>query len=437
MVRRWLGLVVLYLFHGAILAAGVQVESIRLWAAPDNTRVVLDLSAPVKHKLFTLAAPDRVVIDLPAASVATTAVSVPADSLVRRVRNGKRDNGDLRLVLDLAAAATPKSFLLPPNQQYQSYRLVIDLADRRSKQAVQPVKSARQLDDKARDLVIAVDAGHGGEDPGAHGKHGTREKTVTLAIARQLKTLLDREPGMRGYLVRDGDYYVSLRDRIKRAHRAGADLFVSIHADAFRDRRVHGSSVYVLSQRGASSEMARILAKSENASDLMGGVKLIGKDPLLQSVLLDLSQNASIEASNTVAENVLRGLKNLGKVHKSSVQRAGFVVLKSPDIPSILVETAFISNPKEEKRLRDATHQRRLASAMLDGIRSYFHANPPPGTWVAQQTPPPARQHVIRRGDTLSAIARRYAISLKELKTANGLHGDRVRVGEVLKIPQG
>ncbi len=434
MLKRFLLLLTLSLLSPWAWAEAVKVEGVRLWAAPDNTRVVLDVSAPVDHRVFTLAGPDRVVIDLSKSQYRAAAVSIPENSLVTRVRNGARDNGDLRLVLDLRSSTTPKSFLLPPNEQY-GHRLVIDLADQQQAKAQQPVKTVQQVAGKARNVVIAIDAGHGGEDPGANGKFGTREKNVTLAIARELKKLLDAEPGMSGYLVRDGDYYVSLRDRIKRAHQANADLFVSIHADAFQDRRVHGSSVYVLSRRGASSEMARILAQSENASDLVGGVSLNDKDPLLQSVLLDLSQNASIEASTVVAENVLNQLKGIGKVHKKEVQRAGFVVLKSPDIPSILVETAFISNPDEERRLQNRSHQQKLASSLLTGIRGYFRSNPPPGTLMAQMSPTRPMQHVIQRGDTLTKIAQRYEVSLNALKNANGLRSDRVMVGDVLRIP--
>ena len=277
--------------------------------------------------------------------------------------------------------------------------------------------------------MIAIDAGHGGEDPGARGPRGTREKTVVLQIAKRLERLVDREPGFRAVMIREGDYFMPLRKRASKAHEHRADLFVSIHADAFHDRRARGSSVYVLSQRGATSEMARILAETENAADLIGGVSLNDKDDLLKTVLLDLSQTASIEASMEVGENVLGHLRRLGKVHKRRVQQAGFVVLKSPDIPSILVETAFISNPGEERQLRNGKHQQNLATAILKGIKSYFRNNPPPGTLMAQ------RQHVIKRGDTLSEIAQRYDVSMNQLRVANGLKGNSLRIGDVLKIP--
>lgn len=292
-----------------------------------------------------------------------------------------------------------------------------------------PIKSAHDLQ-RGRELIVAIDAGHGGKDVGARGPSGTHEKDVVLAIARKLAALVDQEPGMRPVLVRDGDHFIRLRERMNKARKHRADLFVSIHADAFSDHRARGSSVFVVSERGASSETARILAAQENAADLVGGVKLNDKDELLKSVLLDLSQSASIEASMTVADNVLGELKQVGRVHKRRVQQAGFMVLKSPDVPSILVETAFISNPEEERMLRDSRHQQRLAQAILKGIRAYFRDNPPPGTVVA------AREHVVKRGETLSGIAQRYAVSADRLRVANDMADDTVRVGGVLRIPE-
>ena len=295
----------------------------------------------------------------------------------------------------------------------------------------------RTLSDNApgRELIIAIDAGHGGKDVGARGPSGTHEKDVVLAIARKLAELVDKEPGMRSVLVRDGDYFIRLRDRMTKARKQRADLFVSVHADAFSDHRARGSSVFVVSERGASSEMARILAAQENAADLVGGVKLNDKDELLKSVLLDLSQSASIEASMNVADNVLSELKQVGRVHKTRVQQAGFMVLKSPDVPSILVETAFISNPEEERMLRDSRHQQRLAYAILKGIRAYFRDNPPPGTVIAAADAA-RREHVVKRGETLSGIAQRYAVSMDRLRVANRMSNDTVRVGGVLRIPE-
>jgi N-acetylmuramoyl-L-alanine amidase len=293
---------------------------------------------------------------------------------------------------------------------------------------------------RGRNVVVALDAGHGGKDPGAVGRHGTREKDVVLQIARRLKARIDREPGMEAYLTRDGDYFVPLRERIERARRQRADLFVSIHADAFKNRQARGSSVYVLSPRGATDEAARWLAARENAADLVGGVSLDDKDAMLASVLLDLSQTAAIDASVNVADQVLSRLGTVGRLHRSTVGRAGFLVLKSPDIPSILVETAFISNPDEEAQLKNARHQEALAGAIVDGIRAYFYDNPPPGTLLAMEGPPARSEpveHIIVRGETLSGIASRYNVSLSALRRHNRLKNDRIRIGQTLEIPAG
>ncbi len=427
----------------ALAATAVQVNAVRLWAGPENTRVVLDLSAPAAHEVFTLANPDRVVVDIPSGRLSLTEQSLPTVAgVVRDIRYAHRDNGTLRIVMDLTQPVSPRSFLVEPNEAY-GHRLVVDLgltvAATAATDSTRTVVKKRLADSGAgRDIVVAIDAGHGGEDPGAIGRRGTREKDVTLAIARRLKTHIDSEPGMRAVLTRDGDYFVSLRDRIVRARKHQADMFVSVHADAVRDRRVAGSSVYVLSSRGASDEAARWLAERENAADLVGGVSLDDKDDVLASVLLDLSQGASMSASVDAAEYVLKHLNRVGSVRRGRVQHAGFVVLKSPDIPSLLVETAFISNPGEETRLRDRTHQDSLAVAILGGVREYFFASPPPGTRLAQLKAEGAvrTSHVISRGDTLSAIAEHYRVSLAALRAANGLRSDRIAVGQVLEIPR-
>ena len=424
-------IILLVLIAATGQAAPVAVQNLRMWQAPDETRLVFDIAAPVEHTVFTLTSPDRVVIDLKNASLSRPlAQPTVEDKVLAEIRSAVRPNGDLRVVLDLKTRVRPKSFLLRPNRSY-GHRLVLDL--RKGDGRVLPRKaSAWQGRGKLRDVVVAIDAGHGGEDPGATGRRGTREKDVVLAIARELERQMMREPGMRPVMVRTGDYYIRLRKRIEIARAERADLFVSIHADAFRDRRVRGSSVYALSQNGATSEAARWLAERENSADLIGGVSLDDKDDLLASVLLDLSQTATIEASLDIGDEVLEGLKRLGKTHKPRVQQAGFAVLKSPDIPSILVETAFISNPQEEKRLRDPRHQRRLATAILKGVRAYFRTHAPPGTFLA------AREHIIERGDTLSEIAARYGVSLKTLQLANRIkNSNRLKVGEILHIPGG
>jgi N-acetylmuramoyl-L-alanine amidase len=363
----------------ALAASPVDVRETRVWAGPDSTRVVLDLSGRMEHTLFTLHDPERVVVDLPGARL--TRPGLPAgQGLIRQIRAAARDTGDLRIVLDLTGAVQAKSFLAAPNESY-GYRLVIDLSPPAD---AAPVRAQHAPNGNMRDLVIAIDAGHGGDDPGAIGRGGTREKDVVLAIARALRDAVGREPGMRPYLTRDGDYFVEHRRRMEKARAEQADLFVSIHADSIRDRAVAGASVYVLSARGASDEAAKILAERENAADLIGGVSLDTKDDVLSSVLVDLLQNASMTASMEAAQHVLGELERVGEVRKPRVQQARFLVLKSPEIPSMLVETAYISNPQDERRLRDSGYQQRLASAILAGFRSYFYDNPPPGTRIAQ-----------------------------------------------------
>ncbi|NIR32661.1 MAG: AMIN domain-containing protein [Gammaproteobacteria bacterium] len=408
--------------------AQVQVESVRMWPAPDHTRVVFDITGPVDHTLFQLSDPDRVVVDLRNARFETTVPSPEGqDKFLARIRSAPRNHGDMRVVFDLKRAAQPKSFLLKPNSKY-GHRLVIDLREKNGG-ARSAVKSARSRPAKLRDVVIAIDAGHGGEDPGAIGHQGTFEKNVTLAVAQEVEALINRERGMRPVMIRRGDYYIGLRERTDIARQHRADLFVSIHADAFRDRRARGSSVYVVSRNGASSEAARWLAEQENRADLVGGVSLDDKDELLASVLLDLSQTATLSASVDVADKVLEELRGLGRLRSRRVERAGFVVLKSPDIPSVLVETGFITNPHEERKLRTGRHRKALARAIVKGIHRYFDRNAPPGTLLA------TREHVITRGETLSGIAQRYRISLDTLRAVNGIHGEHIVEGQILRIP--
>ena len=446
-------------FTAGNLQAGETIKGVRSWSAPERTRLVFDTTGEVEHKLFALNGPERVVIDIKNCKLIQSPPVLKDNRFVKAMRKGIRNGTDVRLVLDLKEAVTTKSFQLRPNGEY-GHRLVVDLYEKRplkdgndktvtsttaekptvnkptkpvaSKNEPKPIEPPKP----ARDLVIAIDAGHGGEDPGARGRRGTREKDVVLQIAKRLKKLVDAEPGMRGVLVRKGDYYIPLRKRMTIARQHKADFFASIHADAFRDPRAHGSSVYVLSKSGASSEAAKWLAAKENSSDLVGGVSLDDKDNVLASVLLDLSQSATMQVSHDVAGKTLKNLRKLGPTHGNSVQKARFVVLKSPDIPSMLVETAFISNPKEEKKLRSADYQQKVAKAVLGGIRSYFHKSPPPDTWLAQRnTPAKSERHVIAPGDTLSEIAIKYSVSLATLKNINSIKGDRIRVGQVLKIP--
>ena len=415
----------------AASSAAVEVKQVRMWPAPDNTRLVFDLSAPVDHTVFSLKAPNRVVIDLKSSQFSG---SLPrfdySQTRIQTIRYARRKQGELRFVVDLNDAVQVKSFILKPQGSY-GHRLVIDL-NHGKKQAL---KTSRKIyapqQNGRRDIVIAIDAGHGGDDPGALGSRGLREKDVVLAIARRLEKLIRKEPGMTPVMIRSGDYYVGLKQRVKIARKKRADLFISIHADAFRNGKARGSSVFVLSERGASSEVASFLARSENRSDLIGGISLDDKDDLLKMVLVDMVKNSTIEDSHEVAAQVLGKLKHVNHLHKSQVERAGFRVLKAPDVPSILVETAFISNPAEARKLKSGRHQQALAKAIMTGVRSYFRANPPPGTLLAQKP----KKHVISRGETLSGIAARYRISVASLKRSNSLRSNTLQVGKVLHIP--
>jgi N-acetylmuramoyl-L-alanine amidase len=428
-IRTLLSLVLL-LSPIAVIAG--EIQAVRVWAGPDYTRVVFDVSEPLDYKLFGLADPDRIVIDFRATRMANSASEVQPRGLLGGIRSGAREKSDLRVVFDLTGKSRPKSFLLQPAENF-GYRLVVDLYPEQAKAPARRVEDLVQTRD--RDVVVAIDAGHGGEDPGAIGPGGTREKNVTLAIAKELARLIDAEPGMRAELIRTGDYFLPHRQRYMRAREARADLFVSIHADAFTNRAANGSSVYILSPRGASSEAARWLAERENRADLVGGVSLDDKDDTLAAVLLDLSQGATLEASNRAAEAVLSGLSRVGKTHKRYVERANFMVLRSPDVPSLLIETAFISNPDDERRLRDPAHQRRLAAAVVDGVREFFIKAPPPGTWYAAHQDAEPLRHVVSRGETLTHIARRHRVSISAIRAANNLNSDLVKVGDVLRIP--
>ncbi|WP_413772293.1 N-acetylmuramoyl-L-alanine amidase [Marinobacter sp. P4B1] len=427
----------------SLASAAAQVEGVRIWPAPDHTRLVLDTAGAVEHNVFSLSDPSRLVIDLKNVSLKTDFSKVDLEgSPIRRIRSARRNGSDLRVVLDLASDIKPRSFALEPNQQY-GHRLVVDLIDEKGSR-IERATSPTVTQDSAgkRDIIVVIDAGHGGEDPGAIGPRGTREKDVVLRMAKTLADLVNKQPGFTAKLTRTGDYYIGLRNRTILARKYNADLFVSVHADAFRTPQPSGASVFALSQRGATSETARWLAQSENSSDLIGGaggLSLEGRDEMLAGVLLDLSMTASINASLGVGSSVLGRLGNVAKLHKPGVEQAAFVVLKSPDIPSILVEAGFISNPKEEKNLASQWYRDKLASAIMDGIHEYFRRTPPPGTLLAWQKQnkgsPEVSQYRIRRGDTLSGVARQNQTTVSELMRFNGMSDDRVMVGQTIRIP--
>jgi len=461
-IRTLIGGLVLLLMATDLHAAS-DVQSVRLWRAPDNTRLVFDLSGPVEHKIFTLTAPDRLVIDVTGATLKAELDKLPLKNTpVASLRAGQHDADTLRVVVDLHAPVAPKSFSLAPNQQY-GHRLVVDLFDQATsaRAATQPPATATPATPAApvsptlpavklpatasskRDIVIAIDAGHGGEDPGAIGPGKIYEKQVVLQISKELQRQINADKGFRAELVRTGDYFIPLRKRTEIARKKGADLFVSIHADAAPRSAAYGASVFALSDRGATSETARWLADSENRSDLIGGagnVSLGDKDQMLAGVLLDLSMTASLSSSLNVGQKVLSNMGRITPLHKRRVEQAGFMVLKSPDIPSILVETGFISNPSEAKKLQTASHQQSLARSIHSGVRQFFHENPPPGTYVAWlrdsgKIASAPREHIVRSGESLALLAQRYQVSLTSLRSANNLRNDVIKIGQTLNIP--
>ncbi|MEC8158681.1 MAG: N-acetylmuramoyl-L-alanine amidase [Pseudomonadota bacterium] len=440
--RSLLAIVCFVTLLTAHVSASVEVEDVRLWRAPDHTRVVLDLSGPTTHKVLELANPSRLVLDVSDASLAGALTDLPLDGTpIARVRSGIREGQDLRVVFDLSADVNPKSFQLAPNER-TGHRLVLDLFDAEpSRQTViaAPKKTVKTAD-RRRPVVVAIDAGHGGEDPGASGPKKLREKHVVFQIANRLKSKFDASSRFRPIMIRTGDYYITHKGRRDLARKNQADLFISIHADAFADPSANGASVYALSTRGATSTTAQFLADKENAADLVGGVAVSNMDDVLAGVLTDLSMTGTLDSSLSVGAEVLGEIGKVApRLHKTKVEQAAFLVLKSYDIPSILIETGFISNPKESSLLATPTYQDKMASAIFRGVQRWFKSNPPPGTVFARTTSgeaPAGRTVKVVRGDTLSGIAAKYAISVDEIMQSNSLSSKTIKVGQVLIIPE-
>ncbi|MDK9703326.1 MAG: N-acetylmuramoyl-L-alanine amidase [Sulfuritalea sp.] len=392
---------------GAGATAGSSILAVRVWPARDYTRVTLEHDQAIKYSHLLVKDPERLVVDLEGVEFNSVLQMLPSkildsDPYIKLIRAGRNKPGVVRLVIELKGEVKPQVFSLPPVGEY-GHRLVLDLYPAEpidplmallEKSGEPPLKAESSLDSRTRPMekpaepppdkpeiarlvTIVLDPGHGGEDPGAIGRGGSHEKNVTLSVARRLKAKIDATPNMRSVLTRDGDYFIPLNQRVQKARRVQADLFVSVHADAFIKSTARGSSVFVLSENGASSSAARWLANKENSADLVGGVNLGVKDPYLARTLLDLSQTATINDSLKLGKHVLGELGRINTLHKAHVEQAGFAVLKAPDIPSILIETAFISNPEEEARLNDEAYQDRMAEAILRGIRGYFARNPP------------------------------------------------------------
>lgn len=451
------------------MGVAADVKAARVWAGPEYTRVVFDLSGPATYKMSQGDVPGTVVLDIAGSSVSGDFSAPGAQGLFKSMSSGKQ-GGNARMTAKVDTQAKPKSFLLKPAGDY-GYRLVLDLypggqsdpgdnspgdsspggsdggdtpavADAPTPPPAPVTRSSRGSRGRAvapgkvpppltgeRKVIVAIDPGHGGEDPGARGATGLREKDVTLQVGRELADQINRQPGMQAFLTRTGDYFIPLKRRYEIAREHNADMFVSIHADAFKNSDAKGSSVWVLSPRGKTSEAARWLADRENRADLVGGVSLDDKDDSLAAVLLDLQQGYAMQASESIAGNVLKALGRLGPTHRGYVERANFVVLRSPDVPSILVETAFITNPAEERRLRDDSHRRELATAVLGGVRNYFESMPPPGTWFAAQA---AR----RNGTSLASTAASAPAAPAVASDANAVASDAVKSASRAVAPQ-
>ncbi len=430
-----------WLFSGAASASASskpnEVNSVRIWPSPNNTRVVFDLAKSPEFTYFTLKNPERLVIDLQNTEGKTDFSQYQNNSkIVKRIRHSTPKNTNAaRIVLELNESVKPQVFSLVPTPPYGN-RLVVDLASKSAQryQAVEPSHYSRD-----RDIVIAIDAGHGGEDPGSIGPSGTFEKNVVLRVARKLANLVNKEPGMRAEMIRTGDYFIGLNRRPEIAREKKADFFVSIHADAFTSPQPNGASVWVLSTGRASTELGRWMESTEKHSELLGGAAEVIQDTAneryLTQALLDMSMDHSIATSYDISREILGELKSMTRLHKKRPQAASLAVLTSPDIPSVMVETGFISNPREEKNLNWSKHQSRLADAIFAGIKRHFKENPPDGTLWADNRPK-NRTHRVERGDSLSELAQRYNVTVVNLKRANNLSSDLVRIGQVLNIPQ-
>jgi N-acetylmuramoyl-L-alanine amidase len=430
--------------------ASNKLDSVRIWAAPESTRVVFDLTQAPKYADFTLSSPHRLVVDLDDTRLGVNLAKVANNSkLIKSIRySTPPKKGTLRLVLDLHKPVKANLFSLPPTAPYGN-RLVVDLDDSASTQVVSSSSSSSTSTNISaasqglRDLVIAIDAGHGGEDPGSIGPSGTYEKRVVLEIANRLAAKINQTPGMRAVMTRRGDYFVNLNKRSELARNSKADLLISIHADAFTSPKPQGASVWVLSMRRANSEIGRWLEQKEKHSELLGGageiIQNTDSEQYLAMTLLDMSMNSSMAISHAIAGDIIKDLNSVTKLHKHKPEAASLGVLKSPDIPSILVETGFISNPYEERQLKSGAYQEKLARAIHSGVLRYFSTNAPSDTVLAKRgasNSAGGQKHKVARGESLSVIAQRYQVSVTRLKQANNLRSDVVHVGQNLVIPR-
>lgn len=436
-------LVTLLLVTGSALASN-KIEGVRVWPSPESTRVVFDLSSKPDFSYFMLQNPSRLVVDFADTVKLPELPAVPDEHrVIKKIRYSKpKQKNATRVVFDLSRAAKPVVFALAATEELKNKdRLVVDLYGTQmnlySSESSNKKVNEREKD---RNIIIAIDAGHGGEDPGSIGPSGVYEKHITLQIARRLARLIDNEPGMEAKLVRTGDYFVNLNSRTVRARERKADFFVSIHADAFSSPEPNGSSVWVLSLRRANSEIGKWLENTEKHSQLLGGAADLIKDTenerYLAKALLDMSMDHSMKTGFQVAEEVIDELRKVTKLHKKTPQAANFAVLKSPDIPSILVETGFISNPKEETLLQSAAHQDKLARAVFNSIKSYYQKNPPADSLFASLKNAEPVRHKVQAGESLSVLASKYNVSIDDLKRINHLKSNTLFIGQILTIPK-
>ncbi|ART79951.1 N-acetylmuramoyl-L-alanine amidase [Oceanisphaera avium] len=434
-------ILILLCFCCSVSAWANQIESIRVWPSPDNTRIVLDMSAGPNYQYFMLQDPHRLVVDLQQTQnqVQFSAINNKSE-LITKIRDSKPTApSNYRLVFELKSASQPVVFPLTPAGDY-GHRLVIDLPYQDATRAPAQQQVLHKVAPQGqKEVVIAIDAGHGGEDPGAIGPKKNHEKHVTLAISRRLADLINKEPGMRAVMTRTGDYYVNLNQRSEIARRGRADLLLSIHADSVANSGPRGASVWVLSSNRANREMAGWLEKQERQSELLGGVgEVISQtdgNPYLTRTFLDLSMDKSRADSYAISEHILTAMGKVVRLHKAKPEHASLAVLKSPDIPSLLIEAGFISNPEEERLLLTPAHQQKVAQAVFNGVKSYYQQNPPSGTMMANKAAGKPQKHTVRSGESLSLIAQRYGVSLTRLKGYNSMQSDVVRVGQVLDIP--
>jgi N-acetylmuramoyl-L-alanine amidase len=450
-------LLVCMLVATPLSALAADIESLNIWRSPDYTRVVIDVSNRPEYSVFVLEDPHRVVIDIRDSRMKAALQGLAIEgSPVMAARSGLRNQTDTRIVLDLSGPVNPSSYSLPPNAEHGE-RLVVDLYDAGTQAPalapamVEPAEETRATAVEAavaasssrRNIVVAIDAGHGGSDPGAIAHDGhMQEKDIALAISRAVAERIRAMPGFEPVMIRDGDYYVQLQQRPQLARQNRADIFLSIHADSHTTSRAEGMTIYALSQRTAEDENIRRVTEKENSSDLLGGISgdtsLRNFDDDLALTLLDLSMAWSIEQSMAAGSYILNATGNVARLRRDVPQQGNFWVLRSPDIPSLLIETGYLSNPAEARKLASPDYQRRLADSIVQGVMNYFYERPPEGTLIAWQkanNQGPDRQYIVARGDSLSLIAQRHNVSLSHLRSANSLRTDTIHVGQALRIP--